>query len=121
MSDTPKTDAVVNEHSQMEEGGRVWYLSGCNAMTGHARVLEREIADLQARYSRLAKAARNAMRMLSLARAEIPEASRPTFREWDDALEEFEQALRIDKPSPLGEAVKAARGGDAPIEKKGYA
>jgi hypothetical protein len=47
MSDTPRTDAVVREHQYAGKDGAYWYISGCNALSAYARMLERELQSLQ--------------------------------------------------------------------------
>ena len=59
-----------------------------------------QLEQAEARHTRLVTASRNAIRMWALAQNWISEKMRPTYKEWDAAMEEFEQALATSPASP---------------------
>lgn len=67
------------------------------------RELYKSLEQTEARYTRLVTASRNAIRMWALAQNWISEKMRPTYKEWDAAMEEFEQALATSPASPQAE------------------
>jgi len=107
MSDTPRTDAFVKEFSQIEEGGRVWYLSACNALASHARQLERELSDmtkerdelrtkLAERDAALAGCVLIARNVLLALTPDLPNSSRPTFKEFSEAIDSLPATAKRD-------------------------
>lgn len=75
----------------------------CAAQANEMAELRKQLKQAEARFTRLVTASRNAIRMWALAQNWISEKMRPTYKEWDAAMEEFEQALALSPTVENGE------------------